>query len=103
MVVTVRGVEYGTLAGACRAYNLNVNTVKHRLYRGWSVDEAFELQERINNCSRFEGNQLVIKGVPYRSVKSYCDRNGLVYMRVMKRLSRGWSLEEALGLTSRRK
>ncbi len=43
--VEVEGQSFPTLAAATRAYGLDYDLVRAQLWRGWSIEEAFELVE----------------------------------------------------------
>ena len=44
--IGVGGIVYESLQQACGLLNKPYNKIKRRLYRGWTIEEAFELVER---------------------------------------------------------
>lgn len=49
--VNYRGMEL-TLKTACRHFKKDYNLVRHRLYQGWDVDEAFDTPKHIPNVRK---------------------------------------------------
>ena len=88
--ITIQDNVFKSLAEACRYYNLSYNIVSNRLNRGWTIEEAFELVYRNNNC-----NTVIVKGKTFNSVKEACDYYGLNYGTVNGRIHKGWSIEKA--------
>ena len=41
-IVVIDGIEYRSLAEACRAFDINDSTVSSRICRGWSVEKAIK-------------------------------------------------------------
>ena len=41
-IVVIDGIEYKSLAEACRAFDINDSTVSSRICRGWSVEKAIK-------------------------------------------------------------
>lgn len=100
--VVVGGKYFNSVEEACKAYNLECSKIKMKLNNGWSYDEAFGLVEK-NNRSHEYLDVYTINGVEYSSIKEACTCIGINYNTVIKRLSRGWSFDEAFGIVHRNK
>ena len=88
IVVTFQGVT-DTLPNHCRRLGLKYSTVTQRLnVLGWSVEEAFTLPV---------GTILNKQPLRIGSLADKCRDRGRDYATVSKRISKGWTVEQALG------
>lgn len=93
--ICVEGIDFKSLAAACRYYNLGSNTVKYRLKNSWSIEEAFGIK---NKETFNHGIPIIVDGINYSCLKQACRYYDVGYQTVVSRIRRSWSLEEALGL-----
>ena len=96
--VIVNGNEFISIAEACRYYNLKYNNVSTRLRHGWSIEEAFELKYRNDNC-----RLVTLEGKTFKSIAEACRYYNLDYDNVLTRLKFGWTTEEAFELVDKKK
>jgi len=82
--VLYNGQRYASLDELCTAKNININTVRQRINRGHSIEEA------IDNILHNTSND--------SSIKKLCSINNISYSLVRSRLSRGHSIEDALSM-----
>lgn len=52
--ITVAGVEYPSIAAACRAYDQPISRVQMRLQMGWGIDDAFAKKHRDAGKPKYE-------------------------------------------------
>ena len=98
--IILNGKEYSTIKEAVKDYNLIYNTVLTRLNKGWSLEEAFELKEKIKNGGK--GKPVVLEEKQYISISHAVREYKLNYDTVMSRIHTGWSLEEAFEIVPRK-
>ena len=94
--IVIDGKEFISIAQACRYYDISCNKVYNRLADGWSIEEAFGLVERNNNCK-----PITLEGKTYKSINEACRYYNISYSTIYGRLKMGWSKEEAFGLVER--
>ena len=92
--ITVGGKKFKSISSAAKFYNLDNIAVIRRLYNGWSIEEAFELVERIID-------PITIKDKIFKNIKEACKYYNKNYDKVRYRLSRGWTVEEAFDFIER--
>ncbi|MDA7785485.1 GIY-YIG nuclease family protein [Pseudomonadales bacterium] len=93
--IKIEGIEYPSYAAAADHYGVQPGTFNLRVSRlGWSPEEAAGLRPR----RAYGRHQIKINGKVYKSLKSAAEDQGIAYKTVFKRLSDGWSVEQALGV-----
>ena len=97
--ITVNGKTFKSFSEACRYYNLNYSMVWNRLNKGWTIEEAFGLIEKEFHHHRKE---ITLNGKTFNSIIEATKYYNLNTNLVQKRLSRGWTNEEAFGLVKRK-
>jgi hypothetical protein len=93
--ITVAGVKYPSIKAAAQAHKLEPALIRGRLHRGMTIDKAFNLE----NKTRGQAKTITVAGNAYPSIKAAAQAHNLSPNNVRGRLHRGWSIEEALGLT----
>lgn len=89
-----KGIEYPSFVKMCEAYGANSYTVVDRLERNWTLEEALTgNRDRIPAGSK---KCMDFKGIEYPNKASMCRAYGVDYKIFRRRLSLGWSLQEAL-------
>lgn len=90
--VNVDGKCYRSINAAAKALNIPSITVYERIYyQGLSIQDALTIKQKL--CCTFSKDH---KGKTYQSFKSMCKAWEAPTSRVAYRLSKGWSLEDAL-------
>lgn len=84
----------------CAAYRVKISTYEARRNNGWNLQDCLEC--RNYRTPRKPGTTFTGKkcedhtGKQYESIKAMCDAYGIYTSLFYKRLSRGYTLEEAL-------
>lgn len=104
--VTLEGITYRSIKEACMYYCKDYDKIKHRLRTGWSVEEAFDLDER-EYMYKGSPRPIIIEGKSFESIKEACKYYKMDYDKVCSRLSakgwtKKWSIEEAFELEIRK-
>lgn len=86
--------KYKSFSDMCKFYKINPLTVKCRLEKGWSLEEALTKPARKKVCVGKEYTDP--KGRVHSNFKEMCKFYGISVMSVNSRLKKGMSLEEAL-------
>ena len=93
--IAIEGVEYPSYAAAAQHYGIDPGTFNMRISKsGWSPEEAAGLRPRRS----YARHAIEINGKVYKSLMSAAEAQGIAYKTVFKRLSDGWSVEQALGV-----
>lgn len=106
--IRIAGVTFANLVAACRHYHLPKERVRSRLKSGWSLLQAFELEEAPRRASPKRGARqhgsifpLVLNGKTFETCREIADEFGLVVSTVSYRIRQGWAPEEVAGLQRR--
>lgn len=90
--IIVNGVPYKNLAVACRATKQKYMTIRSRLLRGYTIEEAFS-----NPVSTLTlGTVVKVDTKTYNSVAEACRATKQNYRTIRSRLLLGYSIEEAI-------
>ena len=110
--IKVKGEWFHSVSDAARKYGLKPSTVLSRIRKGWSVEQALELDKAPSNrkakceyCGRNPHvfNETVVKvngeAKVFCSFRAACREFGVGFTTARERKnSLGWSLEQALGI-----
>lgn len=88
--VEYEGVVYADVSKLAVAYGINANTLKTRLRKGMSLEDA------ISTYVKPRSTVIAYNGVVYKSIASLCKTLNLDAVVVRKRLSLGWDLSYAI-------
>lgn len=94
--VAVLGVAYDSLRDAAAAFNLEAGTVRARLAKGLSIEEAFSLVPRPRKPSR--SKPVTFRGKEFSSQEAMAAAHGQKSGNVLRRVGRGWTVDQALML-----
>ena len=99
--IIVDGIIYDNIKELARAFNLKYTTVRARIKNlGWTYEQAVNLKER-----KFEhkGNysEVTVLGKTFKSISHAAIHYGFKPERIMERIRRGWTIDEAFGLVER--
>lgn len=101
--VTVNGKRFKSCAAAARKYGIDIKKFRHRLWKGWSPEEALEIQPREKPFTDPQAKQVTVQGKTFRSIKKAAEHYGVSYGKVHQRISVfGWTVEQALQLKPRK-
>jgi hypothetical protein len=96
VAVTYKGKQYRNLKLLADELGLDAKTFRARLARGYSLEDAAagQMRPRISaNASEIES-----EGITYRSKESLAKAHNTQWSIVYKRLKRGWTMRQALGV-----
>lgn len=96
--IEVNGTFYKSITEAAKAHSLASYLVKARLKLGWSIEEALEI---IKRDSKGKPIPIVIQGKTYPSKFEAAKAFNIGYGTLKWRLSKGWPIEKAVGLTEK--
>jgi hypothetical protein len=95
-LVTDKGV-FNSIRDVATAYSLLESTISQRLRLGWSDKQAVGDEKPPRKRTR-RGKIIVCENNSYPSIDEFADAYGANRIRTRKRLLRGWTPEEAVGL-----
>jgi len=94
--ITFRGRVYESRSALAEAFEVKPKVLLSRLREGWDLEAALGLAEQPYVPGRGKG--IVCDGERYASVKDLSDQQGVAYTSVTRRLGKGWTPEQAVGL-----
>ncbi|MDP1766739.1 MAG: hypothetical protein Q8K83_07555 [Methylotenera sp.] len=89
--LVVNGIKFESIKDAATAHRLSYNKVKHRLWCGWSANQALELEPRETDIK-----DIVVEGVAYPSIPKAAQAYGIDPSFVYNKIKRGFTIEQAL-------
>lgn len=92
--VEIKGKRYENLTSAAAALGVLLPTVKRRIEKGYTVEDAF--LGRLKPRTGTRGKPISFQGETYPSTAALAARYGLTGTLVLKRLKSGWTLPQAL-------
>ena len=92
--VVINGKSYKTIKEACFNLNLNPATIRARIQKGYSVEDAFngKFKERKSGVAKL----ISYEGIEYPSIEAIGETYQVKPSVISKRLKRGWTLSQAL-------
>ncbi len=90
-----KGIKYNSMQDMCTAYNKSIDQVRYRLKHNWSLEAALESpvdKTRITKKTSCEDHL----GIKYTSKSEMCASYGISKALFEYRLSKNWTLEDAL-------
>ena len=94
--IEVEGIRFSSVSEAARTFSLSVRKVNVRLWHGWSIEEAFELDERRDTSKR---KSITVEGKRYVSLADFAEAYGVDNRLVRQRIyAYNWTPEQAVGL-----
>ena len=97
--VSIANILYSTIKEAADAYDVNEYSVRRRLSKGWTPEQAVGIEYRplISKLNK----PVKVAGVSYSSQSEACKKLGISVACVIARLKRGWTPEQAFGIEKR--
>lgn len=93
--VVIEGVKYKTIKDACVEYGLDPRTIRARISKGYSPEDA--ILGNLRGMTVHPGaKSYTYKGVYYPSGSALAQAYGQRYSNVIRRINRGWNLGQAL-------
>lgn len=95
------GNAYSSITEMCAVYHVKLSTYETRRNKGWSIQDCLEGRDyrtpRKPDANTYTGKKCKDHtGKQYESIKAMCDAYGVYPATFCKRMSRGYTLEEAL-------
>lgn len=105
--VTIDGVNYRSISDAARGYSFEDRLVLDRVRRGWSIEQALEL-ELPPDSHKYAGRTIMVqiegKDITFESIAELARYFNLSTAVVLQRLVKlNWTPEQAVGLTPPKK
>lgn len=101
-VHTVEGIEYPNLPSIAKAYSMTPSAVYKRYSRGYRGDDLVPLAKRKKYHQQHKTKtlttEIITGGKRYKSALQACTHLGIKYVTFRKRLKRGLSIEQSLGI-----
>jgi len=99
----IEGIEYINLPSVADKYGMSLNSIYKRYSRGFRGDQ---LVPRHKHNSYVEpiytpNYKYIVKGIGYMSKAEACRKNNIKLITFIKRMSYGWSFEEALTIPTK--
>lgn len=94
--IEINGVRYDSLVDASKALGLKPTTIAGRVAMGYSAEDA--LSGNLTGLSGNRAKPIEFKGKTYSSRDALCALHGETWRNVGRRIARGWTMEQALGL-----
>ena len=91
--ISVNGVEYPTIAAACKALGMKINTVHNRLNRGVAPEDAF--RPALSRSQR-NSKAIVVAGIRYESAREAISAYSIDARTYYRRIKSGMTPEQAL-------
>ncbi len=96
--VTVNGKTYLSLKAVAKEFGLNYATIVARRKRGWSDCEIVYGRKRKKKARKTSSFQVTFRGKCYKNRPTLSRAFGVTIHAFRKRLDRGWTMEQALGI-----
>lgn len=98
--VRIKGVEYQNLKHAFDSIcpSCTFNAVRARLHNGWSLEEALEVEEKIDGRKLKASRKMLTIDDITLSVSQAAEKFSVPYSTILDRLNRGASSKQAVGL-----
>lgn len=98
-IISIQNKEYGSLEGAAKAFGINRDTLDYRLSNNWTPEQAVELEPR-PSFARGE-RPVEVEGHTFKNIKAAANHYNQSYKYALELLSKGYPIEQALGLVKR--
>ena len=96
--ISFRGINYKSVSALSKAYNLSDQLVQNRFNIGWTIEEALELEIKTYAS---KPSPVTVEGKKFQSRNDAARHYGINIGTVATRVNKmGWSIEQALELTS---
>ena len=94
--IEVQGKSFSSIKEAAKYFGVCYGNVTVRLRTGWTLEQAFELEQRPKRVSH-NATQIETKKGIFSSIKAASEAYGITERTLAKRLRDGWSIDEAVG------
>ena len=91
----IDGKVFETIADLSRYSRIHYATLRYRLLKGQSVEEALKQSNQQKQREKTTSKTYEFNGKTYRSIKSLSDEAGVLYATLRWRLKEGWTVERA--------
>lgn len=100
--IEVAGLKFEQLKEACEYFDLDYAKASYRLRKNWTIEQVFGIDPPPQNTAKNAPKTYSFKGKIYGSAKELASEFGVSANNFTRRLSEGWSLEEALELVEKK-
>ena len=102
----VNGIGYKSRRQACKKYNIKEVTVRKRMERGWSLENAVTTPARFHYVPNDDlgsgtAKSVTVEGKKFRTISEAAREYGLIAENVQAALQKGFTIEQALKLEIR--
>lgn len=91
--------DFESLVDACNFFNISYQAARHRVKKDWTFRQVFNLDKPPLNTSKSAPKVLKYKGNTFQSITEFAKKFGIDARVVRQRLSKGYSLSQAIGHT----
>lgn len=95
--IAVSGQYFSSLAEAAAHFGFDVGKVAQRLRAGLTAEQAFDLQDKTKHD--VSGTPVVVDGATFSSLTAAAKRYGVEPSLASARIRKGWTVDQAYGLT----
>jgi hypothetical protein len=99
--IIVNDQKFNSIASAADAFGMPHNTVRYRLSKGWTPEQALGLEPRPSHAGTTAGIPVEVQGLEFSSIRQAAKHFGRSYTHIFARLNEGCTIEQALGLIKR--
>ncbi len=92
------GITYPSYAALAKKFGISEKLLDGRRRWGWELQEALTTPPHTRNKS---ATQVVVKNESFTSLRKAAERYKIPYQKVYERITRGWTIEEALDITKK--
>jgi hypothetical protein len=97
--VTIARYTHSSHQEAAEKYAIPVATLSSRLRKGWTPEQAVELEEPPEKQENYNAQEIDVEGVTFPSLSKAAKAYGLTSQKVHKRLTKfGWNTDQAFGI-----
>ena len=102
----INGIGYKSRRQACKKYNIKEVTVRKRMERGWSLENAVTTPARFHYVPNDDlgsgtAKSVTVEGKKFRTISEAAREYGLIPENVQVALQKGFTIEQALKLEIR--
>ena len=100
--IEVAGLKFEQLKEACEYFDLDYAKASYRLRKNWTLEQVFGIDPPPENTAKNAPKFYSFEGRKYNSATELASEFGVSANKFTRRLSEGWTLEEALELVEKK-
>lgn len=92
------GNKYKSITDMCNHWGISISAYHNRIQNGWTVQRALETPVKITSKEKHEDNAIICDhlGKQFNTRRDMCEHWGIDIGIYTNRISRGWTVEDAL-------